>query len=654
MEGRRARSTCAKASHLSHITVLLTLLRNAKSRPRARRDRASATQRVRGACRPILHMVRQVVIKPLLGRSGTHGLVNAIWTLIGFAMKSREYNYSLVLPWFVASAAHIRNESRQIGNEPVPFERLFLREPFVRSLGKHGVRVIDHVPAGAKIWQQSSIAARAMQTYLTYASLRLEGKREQDPLEDAVYFGLQPAERIAAAVSQFQETLNAHGGAYGCLHARIESDIVALWRYIGYVQPPTLGQMLKLVGCEPELTQPSMRAIFVAVGDDISRQQQSTLARKTMWGAEPIRRPRRLPGWERVTYVEAATFDFQVCREASWFVGWSGSSFSLLLGRLRQLERKQHWLSYCKGGLVRHEANDTKMRSPKDNTCKHRHLKNNTVILRNRSTIAGIGVASEHSRACLAAVNGTTAPRDLAPKGARAIQYAAPTGAPRPGRQLDITGNCSQLVPKPTDAPPIRSPQAAHSVVAEHLAGKDLVEIGTRTGDGMHCFAQIARSAVAVEMDRRYCTRLRSLASSLPRTTFTVACQRYQAGLPDADVYTWWQQKPHLTNSCLLRFLRSQVDNGTIRRGAEAVLLFDLQAPKVVGDSTSWRAIEKLVTWSRRVPFNEKAFCLSKRIPSSMCRRAKGEFLVASIPVARVPTDGLGGLGDPCNEPLSG
>ena len=57
---------------------------------------------------------------------------------------------------------------------------------------------------------------------------------------------------------------------------------------------------------------------------------------------------------------------------------------------------------------------------------------------------------------------------------------------------------CEVAVPSPLDAPPIRSPQAVHSFIASRLPGKDLVEIGTRNGDGMSCFALHARKATAI------------------------------------------------------------------------------------------------------------------------------------------------------------
>ena len=69
--------------------------------------------------------------------------------------------------------------------------------------------------------------------------------------------------------------------------------------------------------------------------------------------------------------------------------------------------------------------------------------------------------------------------------------------------------DCSQLVATLVDRSPQRSPQAVHSVLAARFRGLDVVEIGTNSGDGMNCFAQVARSATAIEVDPRPCRLLR-------------------------------------------------------------------------------------------------------------------------------------------------
>ena len=60
----------------------------------------------------------------------------------------------------------------------------------------------------------------------------------------------------------------------------------------------------------------------------------------------------------------------------------------------------------------------------------------------------------------------------------------------------------------PLDSSPIRSPQAAHTSLLDHFRGKNIAEIGTRRGDGMACYSQVARSALAIELRPDYCTML--------------------------------------------------------------------------------------------------------------------------------------------------
>ena len=103
-----------------------------------------------------------------------------------------------------------------------------------------------------------------------------------------------------------------------------------------------------------------------------------------------------------------------------------------------------------------------------------------------------------------------------------------------------------------------------------------MVEIGTRNGDGMGCFARIARTALAIEYDAKYCRTLRRYAT---RLNYTVACSDFRLASLDADVITWWQQSP-LTNEGVLQTLRDIQSRGRIRATAEALVVFD----------RSWRA----------------------------------------------------------------
>ena len=255
-------------------------------------------------------------------------------------------------------------------------------------------------------------------------------------------------------------------------------------------------------------------------------------------------------------------------------------------------------------------------------------------------------------------------------------------------QQLDDSGgsfstqamlNCSAIVADPVDAHPVRSPQVrmprvhhatmqaryhatmqcrpkvalllnfdtangrlpqvVHSAITRHLRGRSLVEIGTRNGDGMACFARAARSAVAVEMDTTYCKKLRQRAHAIGdgRAAFSVACSKFEEAALDADVFTWWQQLPALRNAAVLRHLRRQQDARRIRSEAIAIVLFE----KGFGeDMQSYEEVQSLAsfTWSESVPFNESALCRKRyrRHYKWWRGRTSGSFIVAGIRIADV------------------
>ncbi len=79
-----------------------------------------------------------------------------------------------------------------------------------------------------------------------------------------------------------------------------------------------------------------------------------------------------------------------------------------------------------------------------------------------------------------------------------------------------------------------------------------MVEVGTRSGDGMNCFARTASEAYAIEAVPAYCEALEARAARLRASgagNYTVACGKFpEIALPDADYYTWWQDYPDLSD----------------------------------------------------------------------------------------------------------
>ena len=133
---------------------------------------------------------------------------------------------------------------------------------------------------------------------------------------------------------------------------------------------------------------------------------------------------------------------------------------------------------------------------------------------------------------------------------------------------------CESLVPKTLDVVPSRSPQAVHTLQLPFLIDKDIIEIGTRGGDGMQCFARVAKTATAIELRPHYCELLRLRAQALPRP-FSVECQDYRkTERPlDADVFLFWMgsTREDIETICSLAGMRN------IRAGAHIMTLIDHQ-----------------------------------------------------------------------------
>ena len=183
---------------------------------------------------------------------------------------------------------------------------------------------------------------------------------------------------------------------------------------------------------------------------------------------------------------------------------------------------------------------------------------------------------------------------------------------------------------------PIRSAQAVHTSLARRFRGKTIVEIGTRNGDGMHCFAQAARHATAIEMDKRYCAKLTSRSASLrAEQRYDVACKSYDRvaskTFHDADYVTWWVTGLKF-NAQALSHLVGMRDQ--LRPDAEAVVLHDL---KTGVDNASYDVLGPVASWVEevKVPPRECALCMHavrdgqlKPDRWASCGRATGTVLV--------------------------
>ena len=199
--------------------------------------------------------------------------------------------------------------------------------------------------------------------------------------------------------------------------------------------------------------------------------------------------------------------------------------------------------------------------------------------------------------------------------------------------------DCAVAVNHPVDVSPIRSPQSVHSFLTKHLAHKDVVEVGTRKGDGIVCFAQVARNATAIEYNEGECEELRRRSDGLRAAgngSFEVLCSDYRKTALDGDAYTWWQQDP-LTDRGLLGHLRRMWNAGKLRKHAEAWVLFDHGWAE---DTRSLSKLQGLARLRKDVEVDEVAQCTSTIPPNTkywrLCGRAKTTFTVLAIPIANV------------------
>ena len=171
--------------------------------------------------------------------------------------------------------------------------------------------------------------------------------------------------------------------------------------------------------------------------------------------------------------------------------------------------------------------------------------------------------------------------------------------------------DCEALVPAPVDMVPIRSPQSVHTRLANRFRNRTVVEIGTRNGDGMQCFAQVAKRAVAIEMDRQYCTMLSVRRKKLRQHglgDYDILCDKYEdvpvATLSSADYIHWWLGGADI-NARVLTFLYNI--RAQLKPGVKAVVLHD---PAVGVDNQSLSILGPAASIeSVAVPASECAEC---------------------------------------------
>lgn len=275
------------------------------------------------------------------------GLFNQIRYLAIYVAMARQHNYPLAVPPLTASVTSPR------GADPIPFGTMFSFDCFAAAVyAALGVTVLEEPQENATL--KIPRFADATKLFVKRGYIIARGlPPDRNPYHQAEQVTLLALRSVSSGVREhLEEFWSVHGKDYGCLHARIEKDMKQWWRNVKGGYPPTLALYMQAIQSRAELNGTSK--IFVAVGDDVSAADNATLQQPTPWGAEFVRSRnssekssyhRNRNRGSLLSYAESALLDFELCRHASWFVGWPGSSFATAVASRRALERSEanHW-----------------------------------------------------------------------------------------------------------------------------------------------------------------------------------------------------------------------------------------------------------------------------------------------------------------------
>jgi hypothetical protein len=352
------------------------------------------------------------------------GLGNQMWGLLGNLLQAHVKNYTLCLPAFT-STVHKRGSTQRI-----PFEDLFNSSVFIAGMRQVGVRCV-HIRECAHLrGNVSSGSARItgwmmnkkMFRYKLAHALQNDGSmslttpfqtrdllRHWQAISTQMYKSLQLSDSMERIVHQLMTSAQLKGSDYGCVHARVESDI----KHAAGPQTelPTLVQYLKWARSIATDTQGRGSVNDSPFSTDLHGHDEAVLGglrsfaanathrhQHGVHGTEGLEHNRRRPtvylsssswldvaatdpneahnasaqvrwvqspfktGFDsvsfqlgiNVTYLFASLVDFSICRRAKWFVGLAFSSFSRILAEYQALDNKNGWYSACvesAGGL---------------------------------------------------------------------------------------------------------------------------------------------------------------------------------------------------------------------------------------------------------------------------------------------------------------
>ena len=350
-------------------------------------------------------------LKPSTLYSGPQsGLVNNLMALFGYVELARKKNMALLLPNFTTHVA---------GGATMRFTDLFQPEPFQRALaqinitvGEYNYHQIVASNGTIRVWPVNRATGGRLTGWFVYKYGRTCSRAEickkalgeihtleRSQIEAAVLRGLVANDNIRRRVHFVKDGFQGKNMSYGCLHARIEDDMAKAWGFNRAGPPPRLQRYI--TGIERNAKLRAIQSIFVAVGVAIREEDKIQLSRKTTWGARfylsrgkthhvgaknatlvDVERKKS----QEASYTAAALVDLLVCREADWFVGWPGSTFSRLLGVFAWVDRGSAWHYACPSSVDLFHTTSPSMDWKDHNAC--RDVENVTKIDRKTLTEA--------------------------------------------------------------------------------------------------------------------------------------------------------------------------------------------------------------------------------------------------------------------------
>ncbi len=356
-----------------------------------------------------------VVIKArdLVGAAET-GLGNELWTLVGFLLTARARNWTLCLPDFTTNVHHTATD------RPIPYEELFDASALIGGMAQYGVRCAR---ASDEMCRASNVTVNThLHGWFAYkrgfnlqrSRLREGQVHPQQQFVEQVYRSIVLSGPIEAVVRATMAANRLKPGAYGCVHARAESDarriaeaggVPTMREYVGWARalaqrhtPPATTPVVYVATGDPlnvtamnDLEQNATGSVGGLLSALASRAGGAHGARYrgVRWANSPYKTGFDATTLDRgmnVTYMFASLVDFSICRRAGWFLGcaardegrgpapqrpprvtrapacarrrYGPSSFSRILAEYRKIDFGDGWYSACPRRPPRHYAAD--------------------------------------------------------------------------------------------------------------------------------------------------------------------------------------------------------------------------------------------------------------------------------------------------------